>query len=105
VSVAGLLAAVSSFPAAIPIRAAMGTAAIATDAPNHPDHAISDFGRILSGSAAYMAPEQARGKPVDRRADIWAFGCVLYEMLTGRPPFSSANLAETLAAITRDSPD
>ena len=51
----------------------------------HPRNA-TEMGVIL-GTAAYMAPEQARGKPVDRRADIWAFGCVLYEMLTGRRAF------------------
>jgi len=66
--------------------------------------ALTARGMVL-GTATYMAPEQARGKPVDRRADIWAFGCVLYEMLTGRSPFSGPDLAETLAAITRDSPD
>ena len=52
-----------------------------------------------------MAPEQARGKPVDKRADIWAFGVVLYEMLTGRRAFPGANGTEVLAAVLRDTPD
>jgi serine/threonine-protein kinase len=60
---------------------------------------------VLLGTAAYMSPEQARGKPADRRADVWAFGCVLYEMLSGRPPFRGETLAETLAAVMREEPD
>jgi eukaryotic-like serine/threonine-protein kinase len=54
---------------------------------------------IILGTAAYMAPEQARGRPVDRRTDIWAFGCVVYEMVTGRPPFRADTITDTLAAI------
>ncbi|MGH2400437.1 MAG: protein kinase domain-containing protein, partial [bacterium] len=60
---------------------------------------------VILGTAAYMSPEQARGMPVDKRADIWAFGCVLYETLTGRPPFSGQTIAETFAAILEREPD
>src|SRR5213593_4050678 len=54
---------------------------------------------VLLGTAAYMAPEQAKGRPADKRSDIWAFGCVLYEMLTGGRPFAGGDVTETLAAI------
>jgi len=57
------------------------------------------------GSAAYMAPEQAKGKPTDQRADIWAFGAVFYELLTGRRLFGRDTIAETLAAVIHHSPD
>jgi serine/threonine protein kinase len=60
---------------------------------------------IILGSAAYMSPEQARGKPVDKRTDIWAFGCVVYEMLTGRPAFAGETVTDTLAAIVEREPD
>jgi len=60
---------------------------------------------MIVGTAAYMSPEQAKGKPVDKRADIWAFGCVLYEMLTGRQTFSGETATDTLAAVIRAEPD
>ena len=60
---------------------------------------------VLLGTAAYMSPEQAKAKPVDRRADIWAFGCVLYEMLTGRQAFTGETVTDTLASIIKEEPD
>ena len=70
--------------------------------PEHGRGAMTQMGLIL-GTAAYMAPEQAKGRPVDRRADIWAFGVVFYEMLTGRRMFDAEDMSETLAAVlTRD---
>src|SRR5262249_47388122 len=59
---------------------------------------------VILGTAAYMSPEQARGKPVDKRADIWAFGCVLYEMLAGRRAFSGDTMSDTIAAILEREP-
>ncbi len=67
-------------------------------------HSATQAGTIL-GTAAYMAPEQAKGKAVDRRADIWAFGCVVYEMLTGKPAFSGETVSDILAAVIRAEPD
>jgi eukaryotic-like serine/threonine-protein kinase len=60
---------------------------------------------VLLGTAAYMSPEQAKGKPADKRSDIWAFGCVLYEMLTGRLPFDGEDTTEILAAVVKTEPD
>ena len=60
---------------------------------------------IILGTAAYMSPEQAKGRAVDRRADIWAFGCVLYEMLTGKMAFSGETITDVLAAVVKDEPD
>jgi len=60
---------------------------------------------IILGTAAYMSPEQARGKPVDRRTDIWAFGVVLFEMATGRQMFSGETVTDVMAAVVRAEPD
>ena len=65
---------------------------------------MTEAGMIL-GTAAYMSPEQARGKPLDKRTDIWAFGVVLYEILTGRRAFSGDDVTEVLASVIRDAPD
>jgi eukaryotic-like serine/threonine-protein kinase len=66
--------------------------------------AMTQAGVIL-GNAAYMSPEQARGKTVDKRADIWAFGCVLFEMLTGRRVFQQDEVSDTLALVLTKDPD
>jgi serine/threonine-protein kinase len=66
--------------------------------------AVSEPGIIL-GTAAYMSPEQAKGKAVDKRTDIWAFGCVLFEMLTGKMAFPGDNVTEILAAVVRGDPE
>jgi dipeptidyl aminopeptidase/acylaminoacyl peptidase/predicted Ser/Thr protein kinase len=60
---------------------------------------------VILGTAGYMSPEQARGKPVDRRADMWAFGCVLFEMLTGRRAFGGETVTDTLAAVVHHEPE
>ena len=56
---------------------------------------------VILGTAAYMSPEQAKGKTVDKRADIWAFGCVLYEMLTGQAAFQGEDVTEILASVVK----
>ena len=76
------------------------------DPENSPTVTVSPtrIGAIL-GTAGYMSPEQARGKPVDRRADIWAFGCVLYEMLTGKAAFPGETTTDILAGVVGKDPD
>jgi Tol biopolymer transport system component len=60
---------------------------------------------VILGTVAYMSPEQARGKPIDRRTDIWSFGCVLYEMLTGRTAFTGESVSDTIVAVLDREPD
>jgi len=76
----------------------------ATASPTLTSPALTHAGVVL-GTAAYMSPEQARGHEVDRGADIWAYGCVLFEMLTGARAFPGAGVADTVAAILRGEPD
>ena len=66
--------------------------------------ALTRMGVIL-GTAAYMSPEQARGRAADKRSDIWAFGCVLFEMLTGRRPFEGQEVSDTLASVLKSDPE
>ncbi len=60
---------------------------------------------VILGTAAYMSPEQARGRPVDRRADVWGFGCVLYELLTGKRAFPGETVTDLLVAVVKEEPD
>jgi len=78
----------------------------ASDATNFPTLTMSPTraGMIL-GTAAYMPPEQARGQAVDRRADIWAFGCVLYELITGKQAFPGDSVADILGAVLKTEPN
>jgi serine/threonine-protein kinase len=75
----------------------------ATILPTITTPAMTQMGVIL-GTAAYMSPEQARGKPVDKRTDIWAFGCVLYELVTGTRVFDGDDISTTLAAVLKSDP-
>lgn len=81
-------------------------ASATADAMNSPTFTAraTEMGLII-GTAAYMSPEQARGLPVDARTDVWAFGCVLYEMLAGRPAFAGDHASDILAAVLRTEPD
>ena len=65
---------------------------------------MTGVGMIL-GTAAYMSPEQARGRLIDKRSDVWAFGCVLYEMFTGTRAFPGEDVSETLATVLKSEPD
>jgi serine/threonine protein kinase len=60
---------------------------------------------VILGTAAYMSPEQARGRTADKRSDVWAFGCVLFEMLTGRRAFDGEEVSDTLASVLKGEPD
>jgi serine/threonine protein kinase/Tol biopolymer transport system component len=79
---------------------------IAADSANSPTLTMGGtVAGVILGTAAYMSPEQARGKNVDRRADIWAFGVVLFELLTGKRLFQGEDLTETLASVVKERPD
>ena len=78
-----------------------GVGAMSSPAPG----VLATEAGVIIGTAAYMSPEQARGRPVDRRADLWAFGAVLYEMLTGRTAFPGETASDTIVAILEREPD
>jgi serine/threonine protein kinase len=86
---------VLDFGLAKALESAAGSSPNVSQSPTFTTPAMTQAGMIM-GTTAYMSPEQARGRPVDRRTDIWAFGCVLYEMLTGGPAFSRETVSDTL---------
>src|SRR3954471_22842183 len=87
-----------------PFLSAAGAASLA-NSPTMTNAAAMTATGIILGTAAYMSPEQARGRVVDKRTDLWAFGCVLYEMLTGVRPFGGDDVTDTIAAVVRAEPD
>ena len=60
---------------------------------------------MILGTAAYISPEQAKGRPADKRSDLWAFGCVLFEMLTGTRPFDGEDVTDVMVAVLSKEPD
>ena len=76
-----------------------------TEHSQSPTYVTDSHAGTILGTAAYMSPEQVRGKELDRRTDIWSFGCMLYEALAGRPAFAADTVSDTLAAILREEAD
>ena len=83
-----------------PVNTAIGL----SQSPTITSPAMTQVGMLL-GTAAYMAPEQAKGRSADKRSDVWAFGCVLYEMLAGKRPFAGDDISDTLASVLKEEPD
>ena len=82
-----------------------GGPADATELTQSPTILGSTTAGLILGTAAYMSPEQAKGYPADKRSDLWSFGCIAFEMLTGRRPFEGETITDTLAAVLRADPD
>jgi eukaryotic-like serine/threonine-protein kinase len=99
----GLAKAIESRPDGLPYEDGVAQGFSPAQSPTLTAHATQHG--VVIGTAAYMPPEQARGKAVDKRADIWAFGCVLYEMLGGRRTFGGDTITDVLAAVVRQDPD
>jgi eukaryotic-like serine/threonine-protein kinase len=87
------------------VGGSLSAAAPLANSPTFTSPAMMTEAGVILGTAPYMAPEQAKGRPADRRSDIWAFGCVLYEMLTGRPAFEGEEVSDTLANVLKVEPD
>jgi serine/threonine-protein kinase len=85
--------------------AASGSSADFANSPTITSPAMMTNIGVILGTAAYMSPEQAKGRPADKRSDVWAFGCVLFEMLTGRRPFDGDDVSNTLVAVLKTDPD
>ena len=98
------LAKLSSEGTTAPDASGPGHNALATASPTILNPAVTAVGVVL-GTAAYMSPEQARGRIAGKRSDVWAFGCVLDEMLTGTKAFDGENVSDTIAAVLRNEPD
>jgi serine/threonine-protein kinase len=88
--------------AGAPARAGVGGA---DDSPTITSPALMTGAGMILGTAAYMSPEQARGRAADKRSDVWAFGCVVYEMVTGRRAFAGDDVMDTVSAVMRAEPD
>jgi serine/threonine-protein kinase len=84
---------------------ATGSSIDVTNSPTITTPAMMTGVGVILGTAAYMSPEQAKGRAADHRSDIWAFGCVLYEMVTGHHTFTGDSIAEMMAAVLREEPD
>jgi Tol biopolymer transport system component len=94
---------VLDFGLAKAMEPAAGSSPSVSQSPTFTTPAVTEAGMIL-GTAAYMSPEQARGKTIDKRTDVWAFGCVLFEMLTGRAAFEGDSAAEVLGRVLTTEP-
>ncbi len=79
--------------------------ATGADASNAATRTAATLAGAIMGTPGYMSPEQARGQPVDARSDLWAFGCILFEMLSGRPAFGGPTLSDTIVAVLTREPD
>jgi serine/threonine-protein kinase len=88
-----------------PAAAGSGAQGIVTNSPTITSPAMLTGAGMILGTAAYMSPEQAKGRPADKRSDVWAFGCVLFEMLAGKRAFEGDDVTDTLAAVLRGEPD
>jgi eukaryotic-like serine/threonine-protein kinase len=84
---------------------ALAAEASEPDPSKSPTMTAGTLAGVILGTAAYMSPEQARGRPVDKRTDVWAFGCVLFEMLTGSSAFGRETVTDTIAAVVGAEPE